>query len=762
MKSLYEQLKLFYLGFLQNSKTPLVYENKDLTTHALIIGMTGSGKTGLGIDLIEEACIDSIPSFIIDPKGDMGNLLLNFSSFSAEEFLPWIQNPDAKDAKQQAQQIANAWKQGIINSDQDLNRANLITQNADFTIYTPGSSSGVGIALLSDFTPPLIEDYDFLNSYVSSIVTSLLALMDIKSDPISGKEHIFLSSIFLDSFYKKQTLKLNELILQIINPPFEKVGAFSVEQFLNEDKRFELSMKLNTILSSPSFKLWQQGEPLEISNMLYTKEGKAKANIFYIAHLNDKERMFFVTLLLNKFIGWMRTQEGTSRLRTLLYMDEIFGFFPPSQNPPSKQPMLSLLKQARAYGVGVVLSTQNPVDLDYKGLSNIGTWFIGRLQTDQDKQRVISGLSGIAGSSYSKNELLDLLSNIEKRHFLLKNIHEQNLQIFSTRHTLSYLKGPLSKNNIKFLCKDKKSTKKPKKHQNISDTISILPEFITQKYLYQTNQNEYILQPCIFCTCMVNFSSSKYNIEEKKQISFYVNLDEDDIDFSQNENIQDINFEDKPRKNSTFLAVPNYIIEDFKSLEKSFKNYIYHNEKLNIFTCKALKLTSNTLTTKEAFIAQMQDKIQELKNEKLQLEKENLYKKQEQLDIKIIKAEQKLKKEQEDVNVKTTNAIISVGSSILGAIFGKGLFTRSNISKASSSARSIRSTFKEKNDVKLAEENIQNLLEQKEELKQIFQDNIEQIHEQFALENFPTQSLHVKPRRADIYDCKIKLLWLEQ
>src|SRR3990172_8052895 len=173
--------------------------------------------------------------------------------------------------------------------------------------------------------------------------------------------------------------------------PFGKIGVVDLESFYPAAERTKLSMRLNNLLASPTFASWLEGEPLDVAEMLYTPAGKPRLAIVSIAHLDDAQRMFLVTILLNEGLAWIRTQPGTSSLRAILYMDEVFGFFPPSANPPSKTPMLTLLKQARAYGLGVVLATQNPVDLDYKGLGNAGTWFLGRLQTERDKLRVLYG-----------------------------------------------------------------------------------------------------------------------------------------------------------------------------------------------------------------------------------------------------------------------------------------------------------------------------------------------------------------------------------
>lgn len=462
----YEKLKLFYIGKekIDGQITPLVYQNKDLLTHAAIIGMTGSGKTGLGITLLEEAAIDAIPSIIIDPKGDMTNLLLNFPELNPSDFEPWLDDSEVSNSggtkEELAIKVSNSYKEGIQRDFQDLSRVKKLKDSADFTIYTPGSSAGVQVSILSSFKAPtieILEDMELFSNIINSTVHSILSLIDNKSDETS-KESILLASIFTNYFKEQKDLTLEELITLIVTPPFSKIGVFDLETFFPQSDRLKFALKINTIIASPSFSSWLEGESLDISKMLYSQSGKAKVNIFSIAHLNDSQRMFFVTILLNQILAWMRRQEGTTSLKALLYMDEIFGYFPPQANPPSKQPMLTLLKQARSFGIGVILSTQNPVDIDYKGLSNIGTWFIGRLQTKQDIEKVIDGLSSASENGLNKQELSLALGTLAKRNFIMKNINEESIKTFETRWALSYLKGPLSKDAIKKLMENKKTT----------------------------------------------------------------------------------------------------------------------------------------------------------------------------------------------------------------------------------------------------------------------------------------------------------------
>jgi len=452
----------FYLGRIfdaQQAKAteqPLLYEPADLTTHAVVVGMTGSGKTGLCIDLLEEAVLNNIPALMIDPKGDITNTLLHFPNLLPQDFQPWV-NPDqarraGKTLEQAAADTAQLWKQGLADWGIDPGRIEKLNNSAQFAVFTPGSDAGIPINILASLKAPAIpweSNKETLREKISGTVIALLGLVGLQDiDPVRSREHILLSNIFENAWKQGKDLDLGELILQTQSPPFTKLGVFDVNTFFPEKDRFELAMLLNNILASPAFQVWIEGQPLDIPSLLYTADGKIRHSVFYIAHLSDSERMFFITLLYSAVESWMRTQTGTTTLRALIYFDEIFGYLPPVANPPSKQPMLRMLKQARAFGVGQVLVTQNPVDVDYKALSNAGTWMIGKLQTDQDKQRLLDGLDSAMAGSLARTEYDRLISTLGKRIFLLHNVNAKGPVLFQTRWAMNYLTGPLTPTQI--------------------------------------------------------------------------------------------------------------------------------------------------------------------------------------------------------------------------------------------------------------------------------------------------------------------------
>lgn len=780
----YEKLKLFYIGKqkIDGNYMPFVYQNKDLLTHAAIIGMTGSGKTGLGITILEEAAIDNIPSIIIDPKGDMTNLLLTFPNLSASDFEPWIEEQEAqnnqKTVQEFAQEKATLWKNGIERDFQDISRIQKLKDSADFTIYTPGSDAGVQVSILSSFKAPsieVLEDNELLVSLITSTVSSILALIEEKNESTS-KESILLSSIFMNYFKEQKDLSIEELITLIVTPPFSKIGVFDLETFFAQSDRLKLALKLNTIIANPSFQTWIEGEALDISNMLYDENGKAKVSIFSIAHLNDSQRMFFVSILLNQMVAWMRRQEGTTSLKAMLYMDEIFGYFPPLGNPPSKQPMLTLLKQARSFGVGIVLSTQNPVDIDYKGLSNIGTWFIGRLQTKQDIQRVIDGLSSASEDGLNKAEISALLTNLEKRNFLVSNVNEDGVKVFETRWALSYLKGPIPKDGIKKLMQNKKLSRKTVVLEestiqapiNIEKGISkpILLSNIEEKYLYTSQNSTYYMQPYLLCSSNIRFVNATKGIDQEEFVSYKFYLDENmkNINFDEKKELLDDRFDDKEKVHSIYYEVPQFIQNqrDLKAIEKDFVDYLYRSSKLTLFKNDILKISSKQHETLVDFKIRVHDRLNERVDEQLEQLKLKFQKENDAFELKISKLYEKLQKEQREATSSTADTLISIGTSILGAFFGGRTTSASTIGKVASSAKGASKILKERNDIKLVENEILLAQEQRNNLKTTLENEIEKINQANNISNFEIEEIYVTPRRTDIYNIKLELLWQEQ
>ncbi|MBS0634644.1 MAG: ATP-binding protein, partial [Verrucomicrobia bacterium] len=556
----FEKPGQFYLGKSGDAYT--LYDSKELTTHAVCVGMTGSGKTGLGIALLEEAALDKIPAIIIDPKGDLSNLLLTFPDLSAEEFRPWV------DSSEDPEKVATTWKEGLAKWGESKERIAKLKNAVEMVIYTPASTMGVPISILNSFkAPPEDEERD----KIASITSSLLGLIGIQADPIKSREHILISTIIDQAWKKGQSVDIASLIQEVQKPPFAKIGALDIDTFYPPKERMALSISLNNLLASPGFQAWMEGEPLDIQRLLYTVAGKPKLSIISIAHLSDSERMFFVTLLLNEVISWMRKQPGTSALRAILYMDEIFGYFPPTAMPPSKLPMLTLLKTARAFGLGIFLVTQNPVDLDYKGLANCGTWFIGKLQTERDKMRLIEGLKS------ASNEEVDetLFSKTGSRNFILRTVYQKEAVLFQTRWTLSYLRGPLTLNQIAQLTVKRPVIEKPVVATGLKPNIA---SSITE-YFAHTEKPSVQYAPRVLAKAKLHFVDAKNGIDVWEPITFVLPAERDgkSVDWSQGKNIADVKLDSDAVPNSSFQDIPPGLMQEktYPALEKALSLALY-------------------------------------------------------------------------------------------------------------------------------------------------------------------------------------------
>lgn len=778
MVETYEKLGLFYLGKDVDKDTQEATEaltllkNKNFTTHATIIGMTGSGKTGLGVGIIEEAVIDNIPSIVIDPKGDMGNLLLADPEFNPKSFEPWIADEaknKEKDIAEYAVKTAEMWENGITSHHQDRARvAKFVAMKK--TIYTPGSSAGVSINVLSSLeTPPeeILDDSDSFSSYINSTVSSLLSLIGIEADPVESKEYILLAQLITQSWLSGKDLSLEDLIGRIISPPFKKIGVLPLDAFYPQAERFKFATKFNSIIASPTFSAWLEGETLDIQKLLYDEDGKAKVAIFSISHLSDEERMFFVTLLLNKFVAWMRRQSGTSALKTILYMDEIYGFFPPTKNPPSKEPMLLLLKQARAYGVSVILSTQNPVDLDYKGLSNMGTWFIGRLQTRQDVDRVIDGLGGKVGSTYDKDEIRNLLSNMKKRTFFLKSAHLDDIRIFGTRWVMSYLKGPLKKAEIAELMETQKNqlaiTSKPEEetkqaaeaakadgYESYSNLDNSVPQYFQPDL---SRSDKYVAT--LMADCTVNFFNQSRGIDEEEDYCLTLELDASDRnadwDHATNDEDPSDHFPNLPTnapENAQYAEIPEFLQKDkqLRASKKSLSDWLYHEHALELFRCKSPKLESTPYETVGDFKTRISDVLSDEKEQAIEVLQERYGKKEKVLMDRLDRYQLSVDKEQAD----STSSFMNVGITVLGALFGK---SRASIGRAGSRV------LKERGDVGRAKERVEKVEDDLKELEEELEDKIDDLVDEYDIENVDIEDFQIKPRKTDIQINDIAVVW---
>lgn len=788
----------------------MMYDARDLTTHAVCLGMTGSGKTGLCIDLLEEAALDGVPAIIIDPKGDITNLLLTFPDLLPGDFEPWVNIDDARrknlSVKEYAEQVSQTWRNGLAEWDQTPDRIRALKEGTEFSIYTPGSDAGISISILSALTPPDLDwetDAELLREHMQGIVNALLGLMGIDADPLQSREYILLSSIIEHYWRKQEELDLPLLITSIQTPPVTKLGVFDVETFFPKKDRFKFAIAMNSIIASPDFKAWLTGEPLDIPSLLYSPEGKPRHSIIYLAHLTDSQKMFFVTLLLERTVSWMRTQSGTTSLRALLYFDEVFGFLPPVAEPPSKRPLLRLLKQARAFGLGVILTTQNPVDIDYKGLSNAGTWFIGRLQTERDKKRLLDGLESISsesGSGFNRAEIDNIISSLGSRVFLLHNVHEDQSIVFQTRWAMSYLRGPLTRDQIRILCREKAPAAQPQPVPRrsipvsekvpvpsppiagLSSTQPLLPPGLKQVFLplkismgqaldlakeqpdsIERPKFTLVYEPALIALGKVSFLDRKRNIAETEIRSYLVFPEEHGIimewDKADSPELTVDDLTESAEPDSLFSGSPSSewtTARDLKSITKDFSNYLYYNSILEIPRNSLLKLHAFPGESAGDFSVRCREKARELKDADVDKLRDKSRTKLDRLQTKLSREERELEEDRATYKGRKSEELLSAGESLIGML---GLFGSRRSSALSSAARKRRLTKSAKANIEESVEEIErletNIRELEEEVKEKAESIVSKWEEALAVD----EVLKLKPRRTDVQIILVAPAW---
>lgn len=798
----YEKLGAFYLGRpyddagKETVDEPFLYDAKDLTTHAVIVGMTGSGKTGLGVGLLEEAAIDGVPSIAIDPKGDLANLALTFPKLAPGDFEPWIDPGEAarkgRTVSEHAKATADMWRNGLASWHQEPARIQRFRDAADVVVYTPGSNAGIPIDVLRSFSAPpaaVLDDDDALRDRVAATATSVLSLLGVDADPLRSREHILISTLFDRAWRAGEDLDLPSLIRSIQDPPFRKVGVFDLDAFFPADERLELAMTINNLVASPGFSVWTEGEPLDVAKLLYGDDGRPRISVLSIAHLSDSERMFFVTLLLNEVLSWVRSQPGSRTLRALLYMDEIFGYFPPTANPPSKKPMLTLLKQARAYGLGVVLSTQNPVDLDYKGLANTGTWFLGRLQTERDKLRVIDGLEGASaasGATFDRAHVERLLSGLGSRVFLLNNVHEDGPVLFQTRWVLSYLAGPMTREHIKRLTPDgarastraaakaapatraKSAPRRAAKATPVGGGRPILAKGVGEVFGreddFGTAVGRLLYRPTLLATATLHYADSRAGLDVWKTVHVQTELDP--------------RATGTPWTEATFLdrrpgvtATPSDEEADFSELPdgvsrkttfttwaKMLKSHLYRERALILYRCKRLKLTSTHEESEGEFLVRVRDAIREERDVDIEKMRKRYAPKLQRVREQIGRAEAALGKERDQYEARKSKNMMSWGSTLLGALFGRKLGS-GTVSKAATAAKGMSSVEKEKRDIARAEEKIEQLEQKYADLERDFEDDLDTVRAEHDEDQYPIDEKVVRPRKSDLSVDELVVAW---
>ncbi len=785
-----------YLGTSPDGDAPVFYDSANLTTHGVIVGMTGSGKTGLGVVMLEEALLSGVPTLIIDPKGDMGNLLLSFPKLLPTDFMPWISESEANgDTATAAFEKAELWKSGLAKSGIEPERIQRLRDTVDFSIYTPVSTSGIPLNIIGSLNAPEDgSDAESMQDEIEGYASSLLALVGIDSDPLSSREHILISNIINHYWTQGKNLDLGMLIGLVQQPPMRKLGVIDLDSFYPPGDRVKLAMKLNGLAASPSFSSWTEGPELDIQRMLYGDDGKPQSAVVSLSHLSDEERQFVVTLLLSKMVTWMRRQSGTSDLRALVYMDEVFGYVPPIGSPPSKKPILTILKQARAFGVGLVLSTQNPVDIDYKAISNAGTWMIGRLQTDQDKQRLLDGMSASDGSVDIK-ALGDTISHLDKRQFVLHSTKAPAPQLFSTRWAMSYLPGPFTREQISQLTTDEQRTAANNSAVATSGSngssaapvvladneSAVAPQSadnVQVRYLdpgvnYADNIGASAtgkrLQAGVAVRVEMLFDDTKAKLRHEVEWEAIITpldgpLDPDDaivVDYD------DRDLTSKEPESAVYI-LPDAKIKNktyFTSAQKAIKDHIYSNEELELFYNNELKVYSRVGETRDDFEARCQIVADDGADKDADKLRKVLTKKIDRVNASIEKAEDKLREIQFDAisrkNDQRTSAVIDIAGGVLGSLLGGRRSTRSMITGGVRRNQSKgRMAQKAAERLKTAENRYADLMEDKDELEMELSEDLIEIQDEWSEKVHEIESVTVGLEKTDISIDDVALIWI--
>ena len=769
-----EKLGAFYLGreydMARRAATDslVLYDSKDLTTHAVCVGMTGSGKTGLCIGLLEEAAIDGIPAIVIDPKGDLVNLALGFPTLDAVSFRPWINEEAARQQGMSADEFAAReaakWTQGLAEWGQDAARIVRMRDAADVIVYTPGSDAATPVAVLSSLEAPKGGlSPESLAERASGVAFSLLSLLGIDADPVRSREHILLTTIMQSAWSNGRTLDLAGLVAALQTPPVTRIGVMELESFFPSKDRFELALLVNNLLAAPRFQSFLQGEPIDIDRMLYGEKGKPRLAVFSIAHLDDAERMFFVSLLLNEVVGWMRTRPGTPSLRTVIYMDEVFGFLPPIGEPPSKRPLLTLLKQGRAFGVGVVLATQNPVDLDYKALSNAGTWFIGRLQTERDKMRLADGLQSAAPGA--GDDLAETIGALQPRVFLLHNTHESKPVIFQTRWALSYLAGPLTREQIRRLRPAGVSTATPALASKPTSSAAgarasaapVLPPDLPQRFETGTT-----LTPFAVAVARVHVSLPDGGTHSSKLVRVAA-LKEDAAapDWSTAAPLDaEPSAAESPSAGATFAPLPRAAGQagSAKKWSAAFVDSIYRGEGVQLLECKRLRLVSKPNESERDFRIRIAESSRADRDAKVDKLRDQYASKLATLEDRVRRAEQAVAREKDQASSQRMSAAMSAGASILGAFLGRKV-SRTAMNDAARSMRGIDRAAKQGRDVDRAEDSLDVLRERRAELERELAADVAALEAKLDPLTEPLTRVSLKPRKSDIEVTSLQILW---
>jgi len=739
---------------------PVELDPEDFRTHGVVVGMTGSGKTGLCLVMLEEFVRAGVPVIAIDPKGDLGNLSLVFPELSAEDFEPWADGEDA-------QALADRWREGLGGHGLGPEELAELRAKLDLTLYTPGSEAGVPVDVVAALSAPAdISDAEALRGLVSDTVSGLLSLVGKTADPVRDPAHIVLCTLLEGAWNKGEDLDLESLITLLVDPPFEKVGVFPTDRFFPPDDRMDMAMKLNGVIASPSFAAWMRGAPMDVEGML-----QGGVHVFCLAHLDEAERQFFVALLLGRIVAWTRMQPGTERLRALVFLDEAAGYLPPNpKKPPTKGPVLTLMKQARAVGLGVLLATQNPIDLDYKALSNAGLWFVGRLRTEQDRRRLLKGLP---------DPDVDL-AGLEKRQFLLARA-KGGTELFGTRWAMCYLRGPFTRREIQaqrradtpavpvapppVVLGDEKW-----KLPDIPPPIAVEQSVLDARTVFSARlgpvfsafaeparqDGRVVYRPALHAELALRFEQARHGfvLDHSEHRVLFPLPEEGFADAFHRPRLEPDDFVEVPDE-GLFANVPDWIDEEreWKTARAQLVDAVYRTETRGMFVNPTLRLYGRAGETREQFAKRCKAAVQDRIDAKVSKLQAGLEKKVASIEKRIASRTRMLEEKERQLSSRKAEEVVNAGEVLLSLFTGRRRSLSGVVSKRGRTSDARARVAKVEAEIDALRDEMADLILQTDEKMSSIR------AEQYAVLD-DTEEREVRLRKKDITVVRMGLLWI--
>jgi len=755
-----------------------VLDADHLTTHAVCLGMTGSGKTGLGVIVLEELARRGVPLLVIDLKGDMVNLLLSFPGLSGPEFEPWlpVDAVEGGDRAAVAVEQAERWRKGLEGSglgEQDL-RA--VRSGLRWRLLTPGAGAAAPLDILPALSAPPgwdpEADQDAATDRVNGVTSALLSLIGRGGDPLSDRDHVLVASVVLDAWRRGRELDLRGLLSSLAEPALEVLGALPLDVFYPRDERMKLVLALNTLLASPAFRAWTEGTPLAMDHLLGSP-AEPCGTIVSVAHLDHRQRVFVLALLASELVAWMRRQPASGGLRALLYVDEVQGILPPHPaNPPTKGPLLTLLKQGRAFGVGAWLATQNPVDLDYKALGNAGVKAIGRLVTERDRERALEGL-GMRHLADGRNAET-VVASLAKREFLLDDVRSSpRVTQFKTRWAMSYLRGPVTLAEMEpLLSRDEGSSApktvpppEPRSPTGQAPRGSSTPPLVAADTpVVFAGDLEGEVRPWVLVSNSVMVERRTIGLQ--RQLDEWRRVPVDDagkVIWSEGELL-----DTPPQRQaqpSPGMVFPVAVGSDLADeLEKAAKRFVVWRARQPVVTLvnAKLKLVAEPGETRDQLLERCLEAADRADDTQQERARVRFERRMQTLRKRLGREEDELERDEAQLQSRRTEQRLGVVEGLLSVLLGSRS-VRSAASKAGSRARSVaskrRMTEKARFSVVESEREIERLEAELEDLASEMEEEIERIAAESETKAEQIEELEIRPTRTNVTVRSVELLW---